>query len=397
MRWRLILLVSLGLNFVLGTMSFYWFRFPAREIRRATAIYSLPAASTNAVHTNVVVRRLSFSWNEIESDDYPTFIGHLRDIGCPDSTIRDIIVADVNQLYAKRQAAEVVEPDQQWWRAEPDPQIELAAVEKQRALDEERRELLTRLLGNGWDTTPEEAHIGHPALTGPVLGALPLETKRVVQEINARATERLQDFVDEQGRKGGEVDAKELARLRQQTREELGRVLTPDQLEEYLLRHSQTAVELRNQLRGSEVTPEEFRALFRLRDPFEQQTQASGVPGDSVSALQRRQLDERQEAALKTVLGGERYQTFSLNRDPLYNEAKNAAEQYGAPAETVMALYKLNQQTDAQRQRIQSDRTLSSRERVAALKLIQDMQDKSALKLMGREIIQTGDDDEDVP
>ena len=394
MRWRLILLISLGLNLVLGTMSFYWFRLPAREIRKAAAVSSLPAASPDSVRTNVIVRRLSFSWNEVESDDYPTYIAHLREIGCPDSTIRDIIVADVNQLYAKRQAAEVIEPDQQWWRADPDPEIEQAAAATQSTLDRERRELLTRLLGPGWDTSVEDTHIGNPALTGPILGALPKETKRVVQEINTRATERLQEFLDEQGRNGGEVNLKELARLRQQTREELARVLSPEQLEEYLLRHSQTAVDLRNQLRGADLTPDEFRALFRLRDPYEQQIQSGGQPDDSVSALQHRQLKNQQEAALKSLLGADRYQTFTLNRDPLYNEARNAAEQFGAPADAVMSLYKLNQLTDAQRQRIQKDRSLSGRERVAALKLIQELQDKSVLKLLGKEIIQTGEDDD---
>ncbi|MBI3417120.1 MAG: hypothetical protein HY043_17655 [Verrucomicrobia bacterium] len=394
MRWRLILLVSLGLNFVLGSMALHWFRLPAREIRKSPVVSSLPTPAASPVRTNVVVRRLSFSWNEVESDDYPTYIAHLREIGCPDATIRDIIVADVNQLYAKRQAAEVVEPDQQWWRAEPDPEIEQAAAEKLHSLDNERRELLTRLLGPGWDPT-EEPQLGSPALTGPVLGTLPKETKRAVQEINERATKRLQEFLDEQGKRGGQVDQREMAKLRQQTREELGRLLSPEQLEEYLLRHSQTAVDLREQLRGTDVTPEEFRALFRLRDPFEQQIQLAGQPNDSMSAIQRRQLEQQQEAALKNALGAERYQAFTLNRDPLYHEAKNAAEQLDAPADAVMSIYKLNQATEAQRQRIQNDGSLSMRERTAALKLIQDEQNKSILRLLGREVIQTGEEDDD--
>lgn len=394
MRWRLILLVSLGLNFVLGSMAFHWFGLPAREIRKSPAVSALPALSTNQIRTNVVVRRLSFSWNEVESDDYPTYIARLREIGCPESTIRDIIVADVNQLFAKRQAAEIVEPDQQWWRADPDPEVEKAAEEKLRALDNERRELLTKLLGPGWDPA-EEPQLGTPALTGPVLGALPKETKRAIQEINARATKRMQDFLDEQSKRGGEVNQQELARLRQQTREELARLLSAEQLEEYLLRHSQIAVDLREQLRGANVTPEEFRALFRLRDPFEQQLQLAGKPNDAVSAIQRRQAEQQQEAALRNVLGPERYQTFTLNRDPLYREAKNAAEQLEAPADAVMSIYRLNQVTDEQRQRIQNDRSLTSRERAAALKLIQEEQNKSILKLLGREVTQTGEDEDE--
>lgn len=114
-----------------------------------------------------------------------------------------------------------------------------------------------------------------------------------------------------------------------------------------------------------------------------------------MSAIQRRQLEQQQEAALKNALGAERYQAFTLNRDPLYHEAKNAAEQLDAPADAVMSIYKLNQATEAQRQRIQNDGSLSMRERTAALKLIQDEQNKSILRLLGREVIQTGEEDDD--
>jgi hypothetical protein len=39
-----------------------------------------------------------FSWSQIESTDYRTYIVNLRSIGCPEQTIRDIITADVHEL-----------------------------------------------------------------------------------------------------------------------------------------------------------------------------------------------------------------------------------------------------------------------------------------------------------
>lgn len=45
-----------------------------------------------------------FAWNQVEAADYPTYISNLRAIHCPEQTIRDIIVADVESLYLhKRQ------------------------------------------------------------------------------------------------------------------------------------------------------------------------------------------------------------------------------------------------------------------------------------------------------
>ena len=47
---------------------------------------------------------------------------------------------------------ELVTAEQQWWRSEPDTNVVRAAAEKARELEDERRALLTRLLGTNWET-----------------------------------------------------------------------------------------------------------------------------------------------------------------------------------------------------------------------------------------------------
>ena len=43
-----------------------------------------------------------FQWRQLESSDYRTYIANLKAVGCPRQTIRDIITADVDSLYAAR-------------------------------------------------------------------------------------------------------------------------------------------------------------------------------------------------------------------------------------------------------------------------------------------------------
>ena len=43
-----------------------------------------------------------FSWRDVESEDYKNYIANLRVIQCPEETIRDIIIADVNKFYANK-------------------------------------------------------------------------------------------------------------------------------------------------------------------------------------------------------------------------------------------------------------------------------------------------------
>src|ERR1035437_2596987 len=103
MRWRLIALVSLGVNIALAAA---WLWLPRGRAARVPAV-ALEPISTNQVRTNYLLRRQLFTWQQIESADYPTYIANLREVGCPDQTIRDIIIADVNQLFARRRATEL--------------------------------------------------------------------------------------------------------------------------------------------------------------------------------------------------------------------------------------------------------------------------------------------------
>src|SRR5580765_7154888 len=231
MRWRVILSVSLAANLVLAIG---WLVNARHDASRLAAALGATNAPSPVIKTNVQVRRQFFTWQEVESSDYRAFIQNLREISCPEQTIRDIIIADVNTLYARRRATEIVLPEQQWWRSEPDTNIAASANAKLAELDQERRALLVSLLGSGWETgdmlsLPRPTRAGIP-LDGPALGVLPAEPKLAVQEIPIRGQDRAQTYIDAQRQAGKPVDPAERARIRQQTRNDLAGVLTPPQI-----------------------------------------------------------------------------------------------------------------------------------------------------------------------
>src|SRR5665213_2491138 len=63
------------------------------------------AAAARASATAVILRTNTFNWSQIESADYRQYIANLRAIGCPEITLRDIILTDVMRLYAARRGA----------------------------------------------------------------------------------------------------------------------------------------------------------------------------------------------------------------------------------------------------------------------------------------------------
>lgn len=390
MRWRVIALVSLGVNIVLAAA--WWSATRQRTASLATAAAALANTSTVPTKTNVVVRRQYFSWQEVESADFPTYVANLRQIGCPEQTIRDIIIAEVNALYARKRAVELVTPEQQWWRSEPDTNVARAAVEKVRELEEQRRALLTSLLGTAWETgdlvsIPRPSRPG-VVLDGPVLGALPAETKEALQNVSVRSQDRMQAYLDAQRGAGKEPDPAELARLRQQTREELARLLSPPDLEEFLLRYSQNANDLRTEfgeLRFFNPTPDEFRAVFRATDALDQRIQLLADAKDASSLAARKALENQRENTIKVALGPKRYEEYRALHDPVYREAVATAEAAGTP-EAARTIYAINLAALAEQNRIHGDTNLTAEQRNIELKRIELEQLQANALAAGRDL-----------
>ncbi len=390
MRWRVIALVSLGVNIVLGGA---WLLSTHRQAAK-TELAPPGSVQTSAVQTttNFVARRLLLTWQQIESEDYPTYIANLRLIGCPEQTIRDIIIADINALFARRRATELVTPEQQWWRPEPDTNVVLAAAEKARELEGEREALLTRLLGTNWETgdlvsLPRPSRPG-VALDGPVLGTLAPETKQAIQEVSVQSQDRMAAYMEAQRAAGKEPDPVEMAKLRQQTRDDLARVLSPPELEEFLLRYSQNANDLRadfGQLRFFNATPDEFRAVFRATDALDQKIELLADATDQGSLDARKALEAQRANAIKLALGPERYQEYQMLHDPVYRDAVATADEAGTP-DAAQAIYAINLATLAEQNRINADTNLTAEQKSVALKRVELQQLQANTVAAGQEL-----------
>ena len=93
-----------------------------------------------------------FHWAQLESADYRVYLANLRGIGCPETTVRDILIADVNDLFNARVKALVDAVSGQFWHYlthEADFENLIEEKGKQlRELGHERDELFATLFGN---------------------------------------------------------------------------------------------------------------------------------------------------------------------------------------------------------------------------------------------------------
>ena len=151
-----------------------------------------------------------FQWKQIESSDYRTYIANLKAIGCPRQTIRDIITADVDSLYAPRRRQFVAQVP-----AGP-PLLRANALQmlntKLDALNNEELSVLNTLLGA---QNPDQQATAENA-------APPARVQRDQSQDETVSLPLVYQNVDPAALKLSEDQANDLAFLRQKFQEDVG-------------------------------------------------------------------------------------------------------------------------------------------------------------------------------
>jgi hypothetical protein len=373
------LIASVGLNLFLAVS--WWV---AREPLEDSTVVVPAYRPELDVKTNTIIRHENFTWDQIESTNYATLIANLRNIGCPEQTIRDIVVTDVDREFDRRRASEIVAPDYQWWKSEPDPSLVQAAAAQAKALDTERAQLLTALLGPGWQELSDYAIASRAgiSLTGPILGDLSEQTKKRILAVVAQGQQKIEAYLAA----NQPPDPMEVARLRLQFLTQMVVLLTPAQYDEFALRYSEGAQVLRQQMRGLNLEPDDFRQLFDALSPVTSQPIYYYAGNDPELVKQQQTLQVQQEAILKATLGDPLYAAYTLAQDPVYRSSAAVAQQLGAPADDIAPLYQINRATQTEMDRIRNDPNLTADEKIEALSQAQVDQAQSLQQLLGSDL-----------
>src|ERR1041384_7641046 len=234
-----------------------------------------PRPSGTKVETQIVTNETvrTIDWRQVESADYKKYIANLRAIGCPEETIRDIITADVNKLFEDRKKAlrasgsktnkfEYWKPGMQMFTQMFDEE----KIKQQQELARERRALLTELLGVAPEEKPDLTAMmgGGAQIFDQMLDFLPPSKQTAAMEIEQKFAAKLMKSAGNVS--GGDLDGlKDMQKVQKEKEAELAKVLSPQELEYYNLRMSQTAMMMRFQLASFDPNEQEFREVFKAK------------------------------------------------------------------------------------------------------------------------------------
>src|SRR5688572_5360086 len=327
---KLLLALTLTLNLALAGWIGFQLARPAQPTSAVATEPVAPEAKTSArkftrshteTETSVVTNEVvdKFTWHNLESSDYKVYIANLRAAGCPEETIRDIIIADVDKLFASRFTA--LRPQQeefQFWKTGNNYGSSYNQTPEQRKqsreLYEEKQKLLKELLGE--DYHKEIARqFGYATEEDPFMAGLPKEKKDAAQKLVQQFNEKRSEiYAKAKGHISMDVQD-EIKVLNRQMNDDLAKVLTPQELFEYQVRTSEIAINLKyNGLQLVEATEEEFRAIFKAKPARELIKRSEyGVLDKAWRDAQKRIDDE-----LRRTLGEQRICEYGRAQDGDY-------------------------------------------------------------------------------
>jgi len=210
MRISFLILISLAVNVALAALFFR----PGHGAGPGT-VGDVPAENPAAAgenpggaqneNTTATTPTGKISWRDLQAAELRKFVGNLRAVGCPEETIKDLVLAELNGSVSKQQRAIWGEqPNQDYWKpyqrkSDPEERKKNRDRSKQmQALNKEKTALIVELFGvdvekqrrkeEGFDTD----NLGWNP--GGNLAFLPEAKREAVQKYLEDFNEKEQDF-----------------------------------------------------------------------------------------------------------------------------------------------------------------------------------------------------------
>lgn len=351
------------------------------------AVKPTPPSPLAPPKTVVVYKTNRFDWSQLESTDYRKYIANLRAIGCPEPTLRDIIMTDVMRLYALRRGQfEHNDREFKFWETDEmrKPKgSQLAEREKQLALiDKELPAVLRELLGINYEREVNRYFVD-TSEDDRRLAFLSEDKRTKLAELRDQFDAK-RDRIYDQAQNGvlTLADLQALKQIETDRSAALNNLLSPDERDKYDLSTSETADRLRAQLVGFHPTEQEFREICKRQAALDAKYQYLNPQDESVRDAMA--ADQQQmEQDLKSILGDLRMAEYQQSKDADYRSLATFAEQFDLPPSTSQSLQEMRQIAENERQKLLLDRQLTPERRQQALNAIQAETERTFQQTLG--------------
>jgi hypothetical protein len=327
-------------------------------------------------------------WARISTKDYKGTLGSLRAEGCPEPIIHDIIIGAINRRFAPSVKALRSTPSRYWEpiqrRKSEETESDLHREKQARVLEAERNQLVREVLGIDWAGF-ESSVTGRPDRFDKFMETIGPESRPKVRQVLASYDDLERDVIRSAGGTLGLSEGAELDRLYHEKLDQLSQVLSPREIEDYELRTSSTAEQLKQiGLVGFAPTEDEFRAIFRFHKAFDEQQYGAGIDlADSSSRLPMWEAHYAMEEQLRQALGETRYAEYRRSQDYTFRGLVELTDQFDLPNSAAAQVHGIRESVLQQVRTLTQDPSLDQQQRFASLQTIRSGTENSVRSILG--------------
>ena len=353
----------------------------------STLVEASPAETTPTVVEKLVTVTNELKWAQLESEDYKTYIARLRSIGCPEQTIRDIIIADLDKLLAPEIAAASGRRKvlKYWYPEEAEMLNDVnphETFQKEREIDKRKREIVRELVGVDLQRERMKA-TGHEDYYERRLSFLSEDRRSQVRDVLEKFDEAEQKLRAKEAQGDGALSAMDRAQLRilrEQRSSEVAQLLTPQEKAQFDLWLSPTANAVRHATYGMNATEQEFQTIYQARKTYEE---VWGLRDpdlmDPANRAQMEQAKAAMDGKILEGLGEQRYAEYQRGQDDDFHLLSALVTRFKLPREKAAEAYSYKAVTMNYRSQVLADPTLSLEQKKEAMAAI-TTETKSALQ-----------------
>jgi hypothetical protein len=325
------------------------------------------------------------NWNTLRDDgNLPGLVTRLRAAGYPARVVRAIVGAAVSEHFAARIKALAPSLDESGFWSTRSPFIgftDPARMAARRELAREQSALMKELVGADAEA---DHQIEMSASLKRQFGDIPREKVEQLQQITRDYQDMTTQIRTESQGMMLREDREKLAFLEAEKRKDIAKLLSPAEFEEYLLRNSQSAMQLRSRLNAFEPTEQEFRSLFKLQEAFDQQFGSTAMGPRTPESMQlRRAAEEKLVADAKALLGPERGAEFERGRDYSYTTLVNIAKRLELPKESAATVWQLEKDFQQRSTELQRNPNLTAEQRTQEMDTLRASANGKVMAVLG--------------
>jgi hypothetical protein len=390
-RWLFILAVSVAWN--VAALGWIGWRLNRPGDERATV--PMAAATNDAVAVVSTVSPIAFEWQtnrfrwaQLESTNFLVYAANLRRVGCPERTLCDILLAEVDAHYEPRRRD--IENDGGYWVAGRQRRaLDRQRTERLRQLAEERLRLLQALKipSDYRDEELERERFQIGAVMRFLVGPVTEEKFQKVIRIFSRGSKRESELRSQTGGVTTDEDDAALRQLVEEIRNEVKAVLSPLEYEEMTARLAVgTSQMVSADPKLLPLTAWELRQIVVLRTDGGRTW--NFLEGDEEEEAKDPDRERRLREGLAAILGAAKAEEFERVQHVDYRQLAELTEKFQLPRKAAVSVYEMRRITTEELRAVREDGTLDEATRRQRLAEIQAAAQESVAEVLGEQAYQ---------